>query len=71
MPESIPFYESSVAAKPRNSKIVDTTGAGNAFLGGFILGHSETVDFVKAAHNGSVAASFVLEQVGLPKLDKG
>lgn len=65
-----PFYESSEAAKPRNSKIVDTTGAGNAFLGGFILGHSETVDFVKAAHYGSVAASFVLEQVGVPKLGK-
>lgn len=65
-----PFYESSEAGKPRNSKVVDTTGAGNAFLGGFTLKHSETVNFVEAAHYGSVAASFVLEQVGVPKLDK-
>lgn len=65
-----PYYESEEAAKLRKSKIVDTTGAGNAILGGFILGHSETVDFVKAAHYGSVAASFVLEQVGVPKLEK-
>jgi sugar/nucleoside kinase (ribokinase family) len=64
-----PFYESNESLETSSSKIVDTTGAGNAFLGGFVVGHSETNDFVRAAQYGSVAASFVLEQVGVPKLD--
>lgn len=42
----------------------------NAFLGGFIVGHSETADFVKAAYYGSVAASFLVEQIGVPQLDR-
>lgn len=66
-----PFYESDEGSETSPSKIVDTTGAGNAFLGGFVVGHSETNDFVKAAHYGSVAASFVLEQIGVPKLNTG
>ena len=49
-----------------DSKIVDPTGAGNAYLGGFAIGLLETSDAVRAAHYGTVAASFALEQVGLP-----
>ena len=59
-----PFYGA------RDIKIVDTTGAGNAFLGGLVIGHSETGDFVKAAQYGSVAASFLVEQIGVPILEK-
>ncbi len=65
-----PFYEPEKGTPASKSKIVDTTGAGNAFLGGFAVGHSETGDFVTAAHYGSVAASFVVEQIGVPKLDE-
>ncbi|KAL8959598.1 MAG: hypothetical protein Q9193_003568 [Seirophora villosa] len=54
---------------PRNPNIVDPTGAGNAFLGGFAIGlQQETSDPVRAARYGTVAASFALEQPGLPVL---
>ncbi|KXT08439.1 hypothetical protein AC579_3793 [Pseudocercospora musae] len=51
-------------------KVVNTTGAGNAFLGAFTIGVLETNDIVKAAMYGQVASSFVIEQVGVPKLSK-
>ena len=50
-------------------KVVDTTGAGNAFLGAFtisLLPFSD--DAILAACAGNVAASFVVEQVGVPTL---
>ncbi|KAL9058675.1 MAG: hypothetical protein Q9206_001833 [Seirophora lacunosa] len=53
---------------PRNPNVVDPTGAGNAFLGGFAIGLQETSDPVRAARYGTVAASFALEQLGLPVL---
>ena len=65
-----PFHESEETAKSKRSRFIDMTGAGNAFLGGFTVGHCETVDFVKAAHCGYRAASFVLEQTGVPGLEK-
>lgn len=48
-------------------KVVDPTGAGNAFLGGVAMSllQSES-DFVLAARYGSVSASFAVECVGLP-----
>ncbi|KAL1637036.1 hypothetical protein SLS58_009476 [Diplodia intermedia] len=65
------YYDAS------SSKVVDTTGAGNAFLGAFAVafhassrrgGGGEGGDDVReAAVRGSVAASFALEQVGLPE----
>jgi hypothetical protein len=47
--------------------VVDTTGAGSAFLGAFTLMLRTTNDVVEAAIFGSVAASFVLDQIGIPK----
>ena len=48
--------------------MVDPTGAGNAFLGGYSIGYLQTGgDIEQAACYGSVAASFALEQVGMPK----
>jgi sugar/nucleoside kinase (ribokinase family) len=49
-----------------SSRVLDATGAGNAFLGGFAVTLSMTSDLTEAAIAGSVAASFVIEQVGLP-----
>ena len=46
--------------------VVDATGAGNAFLGAFAIGWQETGSYVEAAKYGQVAASFVIEGVGLP-----
>ncbi|KAF2168314.1 hypothetical protein M409DRAFT_21751 [Zasmidium cellare ATCC 36951] len=51
------------------TKVVDPTGGGNGFLGGFAVGLVRTKDYVEAARWGSVAASFCIEQTGVPKLD--
>lgn len=50
------------------SKVVDPTGGGNGFLGGFAIGLVRTNDHVEAARWGSVAASFCIEQTGMPQL---
>ncbi|TRM68493.1 Ribokinase-like protein [Schizophyllum amplum] len=48
-------------------KVQSTTGAGNSFLGGLCAGlHLAKMDIFKAAAYGSVSASFVVEQQGLP-----
>jgi len=60
-----------------HAKVVDPTGAGNAFLGGFCINLQYTGGgeanwherVVESAAYGSVAASFAIEQVGLPGLD--
>jgi sugar/nucleoside kinase (ribokinase family) len=52
------------------SKVVDPTGGGNGFLGGFAVGLVRNRgDIVEAAKWGSVAASFCIEQVGVPTLE--
>lgn len=51
------------------SRIVDPTGAGNAFIGGFTTGLLQNLPLEKAAAYGNVAASFALEQIGLPNLE--
>ena len=56
------------------NKVVDPTGAGNAFLGGFCIGllndklFANMTRFERGAVYGSVAASFAVEQVGTPAL---
>jgi sugar/nucleoside kinase (ribokinase family) len=53
-----------------SSKVIDPTGGGNAFLGGLAVGLVRTdFDVVEAARWGSVAASFAIEQTGMPQLD--
>ena len=46
--------------------VVDPVGAGNAYCGGFLTGWVDTGDVVEAGLRGAVAASFLLEQYGLP-----
>jgi sugar/nucleoside kinase (ribokinase family) len=53
---------------PGSDKVVDTTGAGNAFLGGAAIGYLQHQSFSLAAVYGSVAASFAVETVGLPEV---
>lgn len=53
---------------PGSNDVVDPTGAGNAFLGGAAMGYLQHGDFAMAATYGSVAASFAVEKVGLPKI---
>lgn len=47
-------------------EVVDATGAGNAFLGGFSIGLHAKLNIVDATSYGNIAASFALEQIGLP-----
>lgn len=56
-----PIYQAS------SSKIVDTTGAGNAFLVAYAIGYLKTKDSYQATCYESVAASFALEQTGIPR----
>ncbi len=46
------------------AKLVDPTGAGDAFVGGFIYSYLETSDAYRSALIGSCVASFVVEDVG-------
>lgn len=81
---TMPAYHQSSDLLPREKRtqtgagantVVDSVGAGHAFLGGFCIGilndphpHGLT-EFEVGAIYGSVAASFAVEQVGLPRLD--
>lgn len=64
----IPAYYESEGG--RHYKIVDVTGGGNSFLGGYMAGLIETNrDIFRAAVYGNVSASFNIEQYGLPQRD--
>lgn len=49
---------------PCNTKLVDPTGAGDAFSGGYLAGLIETGDPVEAAVRGAVSASIIVETSG-------
>ena len=61
----IPAYHRSA------DKVVDPTGGGNTFLGGMAVALARGHGVEEAAVWGSVAASFAIEQVGMPTLEKG
>ena len=46
------------------ARVVDVTGAGNAYCGGFVVGLAEAGSLRQAGGYGAVAASFALEQFG-------
>ncbi|KAF2033638.1 Ribokinase-like protein [Setomelanomma holmii] len=58
-----PFYPSE------SPKVVEATGAGNAFLGGFAVGLIESRECRTASVYDHIAASFAVEQIGLPRLE--
>ena len=62
-----PFYNGALSHDLK-TKIVDTTGAGNAFLGRFAIGILESRSILEGAYYGCVSASFAVEQVGCPVL---
>jgi ribokinase len=51
----VPIYPAAVR---------DTTGAGDAYCGGFLAGYRLTGDAVRAAQYGTVSASYVIEAIG-------
>jgi sugar/nucleoside kinase (ribokinase family) len=66
-PANRPFWLPSFHAQGAK-EVVDPTGAGNAFLGGFTAGWMKTQDAKEASMYGSIASSFAIEQIGLPIL---
>lgn len=46
------------------ARVVDTTGSGNAFCGGFLAGYRKTYDPVEATLYGNISASFSVEGTG-------
>jgi hypothetical protein len=51
-------------------RVVDPTGGGNGFLGGLAVALARGKGLEEAAVWGSVAASFAIEQVGMPVLGR-
>jgi abhydrolase domain-containing protein 13 len=49
-------------------RVVDVTGAGNSYCGGFLINYLQTQDPLEAALHGAVSASFTVEQWGLPDI---
>ena len=70
-PISLPAYHPPSEVGGNNPKVVDPTGGGNTFIGGMSvsIARNESEKFVLAAAMGTVAASFAIEQVGMPKLE--
>ena len=48
------------------AQLVDTTGAGNAYCGGFIVGLGRGEELAIAAARAAASASFAIEQIGVP-----
>ena len=46
------------------AQVQDTTGAGDAYCGGFLAGYTLTGNPVTAALYGTVSASYVVEAIG-------
>jgi sugar/nucleoside kinase (ribokinase family) len=55
---------STARVGPAGGAVVDPTGCGDAFAGGFLVGWAETRDLRTALAYGSVSASFVAEGYG-------
>lgn len=50
--------------------LVDVTGAGNAYCGGFIAGLGRGEELASAAARAAASASFAIEQIGVPRFDE-
>ncbi len=51
---------------PVRVPVIDPTGAGNAYGGGFCVGWTETEDILDAGCRGAISAAMVVRQIGLP-----
>lgn len=64
----LPAYFQEGDGDEGQGKVVDPTGGGNGFLGGLAVALARGKGVEEAAAWGSVAASFAIEQVGMPVL---
>jgi sugar/nucleoside kinase (ribokinase family) len=53
---------------PVRVPVIDPTGAGNAYGGGFCVGWTESQDIREAGSGGAISAAMVVRQVGLPAM---
>lgn len=53
------------------AKVVDVTGGGNAYCGGFLVGWLDQGDVTQAAARAAVSAAITIEQIGPPTLTPG
>jgi cytidine kinase len=53
---------------PVQVAVVDPTGAGNAYGGGFCVGWTETSSIKEAGCRGAISASMAVRQIGLPPM---
>ncbi|CAI2165192.1 13721_t:CDS:2 [Funneliformis geosporum] len=68
--EIIPAYWTTLRDGTKDHHVIDVTGAGNAFCGGFMAGLIRSnYDVFEAALYGSVSSSFTVEQLGAPRLE--
>ncbi|KAL2259025.1 hypothetical protein VTK26DRAFT_7437 [Humicola hyalothermophila] len=64
----VPAYYGEGYDGDASAKVVDPTGGGNTFLGGLAVALARGKSIEEACAWGHVAASFAIEQVGLPVL---
>ena len=56
---------------PRSQRsVVDTTGAGDAYCGGFLVALGNGLPVAEAGARAAVSASFAIEQFGVPMFDE-
>ena len=46
-------------------EVIDTTGAGDAYIGGILMGIMQGLDILESMKHGAVTASFCIEGVGV------
>lgn len=56
-------HRTDIAAEP-NVKVMDSTGAGDAYAAGFLYGYTEGMDMEACGRLGSIAAAEVIQQMG-------
>ncbi|CAK7269236.1 hypothetical protein SEPCBS57363_003499 [Sporothrix epigloea] len=68
MAETMTESRGNSSEPTKKLRVVDPTGGGNAFLGGFAVAVARGKSLDEAAAWGNIAASFAIEQVGMPVL---
>lgn len=66
--DNLSLEKMEIQETPRTHSVIDPTGGGNAFLGGLSVGLARQKTILEATSWGSIAASFAIEQVGVPTL---
>lgn len=66
LPSESPCWLPAYFQRNDQDKVIDPTGAGNAFLGGLAQGWRESDSWVEAACYANVAASVIVQHIGPP-----